>query len=155
MCKDLGSQQKSPSQFNRLFFLWQSLVHVKQKPYTYCGCITLLHTGGGDNTCVCYWKEQCLSSNQEWGKSLKNQQQREHSRAAVAESSRLRPSLRLRWFLACPVCFSDIASDLQHPTVKTFLLGGTWEWEQRKRFPSVAYTHKGNSKQRSPNPVIS
>lgn len=89
------------------------------------------------------------------GKEPENQQQSEHLRAAVAESSRLRPSLRLRWFLACALCFSDIASDFQYLAIKTFLLGGAWEWEQREISFSSIYTHSGNSKQRSPNPGIS
>lgn len=140
MCKDWSSQQKSPSQFNRLFSLWQSLVYGKQKPYTCGGYRTSLHTWGGDTTCVCYWK--CLSCKPRVGKEPGNQKQSEHLRAAAAaaESSRLRPSLRLRWFSACAFCLSDIASDVQNPGYKNIPLRRNME-ERTKREISFNSRH--------------
>lgn len=117
MCKDLGSQQKSPRQFNSLFscgnpwYMWNRNLLPVVGIYLYC-----TH----EETPPVLAAERSSASPPNQGFKIRNRSQL--LRAVVADSSRLRPLLRLRWFLACAFCFSDVASDLQYPGYKNIPL---------------------------------
>lgn len=119
MCKDLGSQQKSPSQFNRLFpvailGVWKTETLDPLWIHNF-----IAHMRRRHHLCQ---RSSVSPANQGWGKSLKSR----NTVSIWEQQQQTAPGWGHHWgkddFLDCAFCISDIASDLQYPGYKNIPL---------------------------------